>query len=328
MLPWAFALIREASRRGQNHRQYDVQLVAGMVLDQGYYPDGILTAPDDAALIRDIELSMAVGFNGARLHQKVFEERFLYHADRLGYLVWGEFADWGCNGFGPDGDNQQPGATYITQWLEAVMRDYSHPALVGWCGLNETQQRLHDRITVLDDVTRGIFLAAKAMDTTRPVLDTSGYSHRVQETDVWDAHDYEQDPAAFKAHYAGLPQGRPYFNPRPDVPADQAWSQPYNGQPYFVSEFGGIWWNPDAKPGEASWGYGDRPKALDEFYKRFAGLCDVLLDDPRMFGYCYTQLTDVYQEQNGVFTFDRRAKFAAARLHAAQSRRAAIETAE
>jgi beta-galactosidase/beta-glucuronidase len=298
-----------------------------LVLDQGYYPDGILTAPDDAALIRDIELSMAVGFNGARLHQKVFEERFLYHADRLGYLVWGEFADWGCNGFGPDGDHQQPGATYITQWLEAVMRDYSHPALVGWCGLNETHQRLHDRITVLDDVTRGIFLAAKAMDTTRPVLDTSGYSHRVQETDIWDAHDYEQDPITFRAHYAGLPQGHPYFNPRPDVPAEQAWSQPYNGQPYFVSEFGGIWWNPDAKPGEASWGYGDRPKALDEFYTRFAGLCDVLLDDPRMFGYCYTQLTDVYQEQNGVFTFDRRAKFDAARLHAAQTRRAAIETA-
>ena len=71
---------------------------------------------------------MAAGFNGARLHQKVFEERFLYHADRLGYLVWGEFADWGCNGFGPDGDNQQPGATYITQWLEALERDYSHPS--------------------------------------------------------------------------------------------------------------------------------------------------------------------------------------------------------
>jgi beta-galactosidase/beta-glucuronidase len=61
-----------------------------LVLDQGYYPDGLMTAPSDAALIEDIELSQAVGFNGARLHQKVFEERFLYHADRLGYLVWGE----------------------------------------------------------------------------------------------------------------------------------------------------------------------------------------------------------------------------------------------
>src|SRR5262245_49621225 len=86
-----------------------------LVLDQGYYPDGILTAPSDEALIRDIELSQAAGFNGARLHQKVFEERFLYHADRLGYIVWGEFPDWGCGHYGPIEDHQQPGVTYVTQ---------------------------------------------------------------------------------------------------------------------------------------------------------------------------------------------------------------------
>ena len=143
-----------------------------LVLDQGYYPDGIMTAPTDAALRRDIELSMAAGFNGARLHQKVFEERFLYHADQLGYLVWGEFGDWGCRLEGPiDGEHQRPGAEYVTQWLEVLERDYSHPCIVGWCPLNETWQRLGDRITVLDDVTRGMFLATKAMDTTRPVLD-------------------------------------------------------------------------------------------------------------------------------------------------------------
>lgn len=102
-----------------------------LVLDQGYYPNGILTAPDDAALKRDIKLSMAAGFNGARLHQKVFEERFLYHADRMGYLVWGEFPDWGCAGHGPGDDHQQPTAAYITQWLEALERDYSHPSIVG-----------------------------------------------------------------------------------------------------------------------------------------------------------------------------------------------------
>ena len=151
-----------------------------LVLDQGYYPDGIMTAPSDAALIEDIELSVAAGFNGARLHQKVFEERFLYHADRLGYIVWGEFGDWGCRGEGPlDGEHQKPGPDYITQWLECLERDYSHPSIVGWCPLNETWQTLTDRITMLDDVTRGMYLATKAMDGTRPVLDTSGYSHRV-----------------------------------------------------------------------------------------------------------------------------------------------------
>ena len=92
-----------------------------LVLDQGYYPDGIMTAPSDAALIEDIELSIAAGFNGARLHQKVFEEPFLYYADRLGYIVWGEFADWGCPRSGPpDGEHQKPGPDYITQWLECL----------------------------------------------------------------------------------------------------------------------------------------------------------------------------------------------------------------
>ena len=100
---------------------------------------------------------------------------------------------------------------------------------------------------------------------------------------------------------------------------------PYQGQPYFVSEFGGIWWNPDVREGEASWGYGERPTSIEEFYERFERLCGVLLDNPQMFGYCYTQLTDVYQEQNGIYTFDRGEKFDMARIHRAQQRPAAIE---
>ncbi len=97
------------------------------------------------------------------------------------------------------------------------------------------------------------------------------------------------------------------------------------GQPYFCSEFGGIWWNPDARPDEDSWGYGERPRTLEEFYARFEGLVAVLLEDPQMFGYCYTQLTDVYQEQNGIYRFDRSDKFDLARIRAAQTQTAAIE---
>jgi beta-galactosidase/beta-glucuronidase len=317
----SYAGLRGISIDGSAIKLNGQPLFQRLVLDQGFYPDGIFTAPTDEALRRDIELSMAVGFNGARLHQKVFEERFLYHADRLGYLVWGEFADWGCGGFGPEHDHQQPSATYITQWLEELERDYSHPSIVGWCPLNETWQLLTDRITALDDVTRGMFLATKAMDQTRPVLDTSGYSHRVPEADVYDSHNYEQDPAKFAAMMAPLAQGKPYLNQRNNQPI----SIPYRGQPYFCSEFGGTWWNPDAREGEASWGYGDRPRTLDEFYARFDALCSALLDNPRMFGYCYTQLTDVFQEQNGIFRFDRRPKFDAARLAAIQGRKAAIE---
>ena len=287
-----------------------------LVLDQGYYPDGIMTAPSDEALRRDIELSMAAGFNGARLHQKVFEERFLYHADRLGYLLWGEFGDWGL-------DRSDPKATVVTQWLEALERDYSHPSIVGWCALNETAEVIGDTISGLDDLTRGLFLAAKAMDTSRPVLDSSGYSHRVADADVYDCHTYEQDVERFAALHAGLAEGRPFANERDG----KAISLPYRGQPFFVSEFGGIWWNPEAADGDYSWGYGNRPKSIEELYARFQGLCDTLLDDPRMFGYCYTQLTDVYQEQNGIYYFDRREKFDLERLRAIQQRPAAIEEA-
>jgi len=295
-----------------------------LVLDQGYYPDGIMTAPTDDDLKRDIELALAAGFNGARLHQKVFEERFLYHADRLGYLVWGEFGDWGFRNGGPrDARAHQPAASLITQWLEVLERDYSHPAIVGWCPLNESAESIEDRILTLDDLTRGLFLATKAMDATRPVLDASGYSHRVPETDVYDCHDYEQDPEKFVARHAGLAAGRPYAN----GPAERPWSVPWRGQPFFVSEFGGIWWNPEAQQGEDSWGYGGRPKSLEEFLVRFDGLCTALLQDPRMFGYCYTQLTDVFQEQNGLYHFDRRPKFDGERLRSIQTRTAAIERA-
>ena len=319
----SYAGLRSISIEGKAITLNGQKLFQRLVLDQGYYPDGIMTAPSDEALIRDIELSMAAGFNGARLHQKVFEERFLYHADRLGYLVWSEFADWGCAGYGPPDNHQQPGATYITQWLEVLERDYSHPSIIGWCPLNETWQPLTDHITVLDDVTRALFLATKALDQTRPVLDASGYSHRVPETDVYDSHDYEQDPATFAATHAHAEEGQPFINDH----QGRAISLPYGHQPYMVSEFGGIWWNAERSPGDrtTSWGYGAAPQSLEEFYQRFEGLCAALLDHPGMFGYCYTQLTDVYQEQNGIYTFDRRPKFDLERLRAIQTRPASIE---
>ena len=297
------------------------------VLDQGYYPDGITTAPTDAALVADIQRSLDVGFNGARLHQKVFEERFLYHADRLGYLVWGEFGDWGCAPYGPRDNDHLPDASYVTQWLEALERDYSHPAIIGWCPLNETSQHISDRITVLDDVTHAMYLATKAMDLSRPVLDTSGYSHRVVGADIYDSHDYideedwETGIASFTKRHADMAGGKVHVN------EDTRISIAYAGQPYWVSEFGGFKWvlEEDRAGTEKAWGYGGDPTSLEDFYLRFEAVCAVLLGNPQMFGYCYTQLTDITPELNGIYTYDRRLKFDAARLKAIQTKPAAIE---
>ncbi|WP_238335699.1 glycoside hydrolase family 2 protein [Serinicoccus kebangsaanensis] len=308
-----------------------------LVLDQGYWPQSLMTAPSEAALVADIELGLAAGFNGARIHQKIAEERFLHHCDRLGYLVWGEFPDWGVSGQGAAGQNQKPGPTFVAQWVEAVERDYSHPAIVGWCPLNETHQFLHDRFTVLDDVTLAMYWATKGIDRTRPVIDASGYSHRVPTTDVWDSHDYTQDPERFAAHMAGLADGRPHENTGSNtgacVDGAPGYSLPYAGQPYFCSEYGGIWWVPEAQRSEAdaahdageSWGYGDRVRDEEEFYARAEGLTRVLDRDPMMFGYCYTQLTDVFQEKNGIYGFDRSEKFDMARIRGVFGGAAAYE---
>ncbi|GCE17993.1 glycoside hydrolase family 2 protein [Dictyobacter kobayashii] len=325
----SYAGLRSVTIDGRAIKINNEAIFQRLVLDQGYYLDGVLTAPTDEALKQDIELSLAAGFNGARLHQKVFEERFLYHADKMGYLVWGEFPDWGSEGRVPWQDDNTFTSAFVAQWLEELERDYSHPALVGWCGLNETLYDRQEKITNLDDVTRAMFLAAKAMDTTRPVLDASGYAHRVPEADVYDSHDYLTgkdfwaDLEQYKERHAHVGEGKVFTNLRDG----HDMSLPYNNQPYFVSEFGGIWWSEQVKKGDnkSSWGYGTAPDTHEEFYKRFQALCDVLLDNPHMFGYCYTQLTDVSVEQNGIFTFDRQAKFDNNRLHAIQSRPAAIE---
>lgn len=163
-----------------------------LVLDQGFYPDGIYTAPSDAALKKDIELSMAMGFNGARLHEKVFEPRFLYWADHMGYLCWGEMGNWGL-----DHSDISTLPSFLKEWLQSVERDYSAPSIVGWCPFNETwdvEKRPQD-----DDVLRCVYRATKAIDPTRPVIDTSGNYH--VETDIFDVHDYEQNPEIFAERY-------------------------------------------------------------------------------------------------------------------------------
>ena len=280
------------------------------ILDQGFYPDGIWTAPTDAELKADIERSMACGFNGARLHQKVFEPRFLYWADKLGYLVWGEFPNWGYS-YRPEGY-----APYVTEWTEVLLRDRNHPAIIGWCPFNETPASAGEIQQVIWNVT-------KAIDPTRPVIESSGWTHTLPHPEVSDAHDYDGNPASLRAKWVK------YFSGTADVAAmpsryghSQA-SGPDYGVPFMISEFGGIGWAT-----EGGWGYGKGPQTLDEFYARYKGLCDAQLDNPNLFGFCYTQLTDVEQEHNGLYYYDRKPKFDVQKLHAMTSRQAAYERGE
>ena len=271
-----------------------------LVLDQGFYPDGIWTAPTDAALKRDIELSMAAGFNGARLHQKVFEERFHYWADKLGYLTWGESSSWGL-----DVKDVVSARNFLAEWREIVTRDRNHPSIIAWTPFNETHDtgdtRQHYRLH--SDAAK----LTRDLDPTRPVNDASGYVH--VDTDLWTVHTYIQDPDILRDQLKPHPQHGPFRN-YPDREVA------YAGQPYIVDEYGGIKWIPreDLVYAEDSWGYGDAPQTLEEFYVRLEGLTGVILNYDHIAGYCYTQLTDIEQEQNGIYNYDRTEKFDMTRI--------------
>jgi len=290
-----------------------------LILDQGFYPDGVYTAPSDGDLEKDIDMAMAMGFNGTRAHEKIFEERWLYHADKKGYLVWGEYPSWGL-------DHSQPEAVYsiLYEWLEEIARDRNHPSIISWCPFNETwDKKKHPQC---DDVIRSIYRITKAVDPSRPCIDTSGFFH--VETDIYDIHDYEQDPAEFKRRYDLLmTENKLYevFDPPQSHRGRFEFRQTYKGESVCCSEYGGIRWSVEENDESKSWGYGNAVRTEEEFKARFKGLTDALLDNSKMFGLCYTQLTDVEQEQNGLYTYDRRPKFDPDWVKSVVARKAAIE---
>ncbi len=288
----------EGDRYFLNNKPYYLRLV----LDQGFYPEGIWTAPSDEALRRDIELSKEAGFNGARLHQKVFEERFHYWADKLGYLTWGEAATWGGNINDP-----VTGRNFLSEWESIVIRDRNHPSIITWTPFNESWERPDDNEKAMqhDRLIKDVYRLTHNLDY-RPVNDVSGFFHVI--TDLWTVHNYEQDPDKL-AEYFVLKDGKyPYFNPSKEV-------EPSN-PPCVVAEFGGIKWIVGNEFAENSWGYGQGPRSLEEFYQRLEALVDVINSVPYMSGYCYTQFTDVEQEQNGIYNYDRSTKFDMQRIKA------------
>ena len=283
-----------------------------LILDQGFYPDGIYTAPTKEALKNDILLSMKAGFNGARLHQKIFEPLFLHYCDELGYIVWGEHGNWGLNW-----TKFESLRYFLLEIEEEIERDFNHPAIIGWCPYNETWEI--DRAFQDADVLRIVYRTVKALDKTRPCIDTSGNYH--VETDIFDVHDYEQDYNVFKENYDKLFKENELYDRFPD-------RQHWKGEPVFMSEYGGIrveLRDENAENTKEAWGYGNAARSLEEFYERYDGLTTALIDNPKMLGFCYTQLTDVEQELNGIYRYDRTEKFDAERLYKINTKVAAIE---
>ncbi|MUG64578.1 glycoside hydrolase family 2 [Paenibacillus campinasensis] len=272
-----------------NNRPYFQRLV----LDQGYFPEGILTAPTDEALKRDVELTKEMGFNGVRKHQKTEDPRFLYWCDRLGLLVWGEAA----NAYEY---SEEYVRRFTREWQEIVERDYNHPSIVTWVPLNESWGVPNVQIDVRQQQHGlAMYHLTKSLDDTRPVVYNDGWEHMT--TDLVTIHDYESRQEVLEQRYQtaesaveAMPANRRIF----------VGGASYQGQPILVSEFGGIAFKKSEWDG---WGYSGAENEED-FLFRLKAVVDPMFSSPVIQGYCYTQLTDVEQEINGLLTYDREPK--------------------
>jgi beta-galactosidase/beta-glucuronidase len=271
-----------------------------MVLDQGYWPDTLLTPPSAAALELDLKATKEMGFNGARKHQKLEDPVFLYLADKLGFLVSDEMA----NAYEYDADYA---ARFTREWIEVVERDYNHPSVIMWVPINESWGTPNLREPQQQAHLKALYWLTKSLDPTRPVIDNDGWEH-VDTMDLFTIHDYAPTGERLFAKYSNLgpldariaDNGRSIFAP----------GYRYGGQPILLSEFGGIAYIPEGTrvPGDA-WGYSGVEKTADAALGRLRGLYQAIAKIPAFAGLCYTQLTDVEQEVNGLLTYDRKHKF-------------------
>lgn len=201
-----------------------------------------------------------------------------------------------------------------TVWLEAVGRDFNHPSIIGWCPFNETWDYAGKVQNEL--ILENIYRLTKALDTTRPCIDTSGNFHVV--TDIYDLHNYRQDVKEFSDCYKDFPKDTETME---EHPTRQHYKK---GLPLFISEYGGIKWGTSLENQDA-WGYGEEPKTEEEFIDRYRGLTESLLKHPYIMGFCYTQLYDIEQETNGLYDYDRKPKFDGKEIYKINSAKAAIE---
>jgi hypothetical protein len=275
-----------------NGRPYQLR----MVLDQGYWPDGGMTAPDDEALRRDVELARTMGFNGVRKHQKIEDPRWLYWADRLGILVWEEM---------PSAYRFTEGSVgrLVREWTEVIARDASHPCIVAWVPFNESWG-VPDlpAIEAQRHYVQALYHLTKTLDPERPVIGNDGWESAA--TDIVGIHDYDDDPRRLMRRYETEDVPRLFTRERPGGRLLTLEGYPHSGQPIMLTEFGGIAY---VEQGGEGWGY-SRSESAAEFAARYHALVEAVRELPLLAGFCYTQFADTYQERNGLLFADRRPK--------------------
>ncbi|WP_461214535.1 glycoside hydrolase family 2 protein [Lacticaseibacillus sp. GG6-2] len=284
------------------------QLYQRLVLDQNYWPDSGLTPKTTDEMAKDIELIKGFGYNGVRMHMTVADPRFLALCDQMGLLVWSEMPATFTF-------NDQAVTTFTEEWLTVVQQNYNHPAIITWVPFNESWGVADIATDAKQQAfTEGIYYLTKAYDPMRPVVTNDGWEHTC--SDIITLHDYEADGEKLYARYhdqAALMSGE-YQHNGDKYPMASGFA--YHGQPVIISEFGGIAFN-DGR----GWGYGEQVASDEDFLTRFDKLHQAIQDIPFISGYCYTQLTDVSQEVNGLLTMDRKPKLPVERIKAVNERR-------
>lgn len=269
-----------------------------MALDQGYWEETGMTAPGDEAIRRDVELAKDLGFNGVRKHQKIEDPRFLYWADKLGLLVWEELPS-------PMRFDSTMIRRATRDWTEAIRRDASHPCIVCWVPFNESWGVFDlPQSQAQRDLVRGMYHLTRSLDPTRPCIGNDGWE--AVAGDILGIHDYERDPRRLEDRYDRDDDDFERMLQR-DCPGGRMImvdGYPRRGEPVMLTEFGGIGFS--RKPG--TWGY-YRVSTEQELAERYTQLLESVRKIPTLSGFCYTQLTDTYQEANGLLYMDRTPKF-------------------
>ena len=268
-----------------------------LILDQGYWKDSHLTPPSEEALIEDIEKIQALGYNGLRKHQKIEDERFLYWCDVKGMLVWSEMA-------AAYEYSDKAVQMFTKEWMEIVKQNYNHPAIITWTPFNESWGVSEiKRSRPQQHFTESIYYLTKSIDPYRPVVANDGWEHTI--SDIITLHDYEELGEIFKSRYLECKEqilnNEVYHG---IIKAAFANGYGYKGQPIIISEYGGIAFNND----DSGWGYGNKVNTKEDFIKRFDSITTAVKELPYACGFCYTQVSDVQQEINGLMDMERNFK--------------------